>query len=359
MKIRLGESIRKLQKEKGYTQEKLAEVLGVTPGSVYKWEADKAVPEIEMLVDIAEFFETSVDAMLNYECEKLSMGKASQKLHSFFLQKDLESGMRFAEQVLIKYPNSFDIVYHSAEIFFLTMKKENMQRAVDLYERAADLIDQNTRDDISTVSIQNRIAYCYWYMDRQDEAIAIFKKNNAEGANDFRMGLLLSQKPGRAEDALPYLSSAMIRCYSELYNTCIGYANAYEELEKWEQIIDLISWFYALGNGLRHPDVINWMDRGNVKLCLILAEVNRRQGHEEEAMHWLAKAKETALRFDSAPDFRTHHGLRYSHGEQAAMSYDDMGDTAMDVILNFLADETAGSGLRSLWKQMSDTHQRG
>ena len=80
MKIRLGESIRKLRKEKGYTQEKLAEVLGVTPGSVYKWEADKAVPEIEMLVDIAEFFETSVDAMLNYECEKLSMGKASQKL---------------------------------------------------------------------------------------------------------------------------------------------------------------------------------------------------------------------------------------------------------------------------------------
>lgn len=359
MKVRLGESIRKLRKENGYTQEQLAEALGVTTGAVYKWEADKAVPEIEMLVDIAEFFETSVDAMLNYECEKLSMGKASKKLHSYFLKKNLEDGVRYAEQVLTKYPNSFDIVYHSAEIYFLTMKKENMQRAVDLYERAIVLIDQNTRDDISAISIQNRIAYCYCYMDRLDDAITIFRKNNVEGTNDFRMGLLLSQKPERAKEALPYLSSALSRCYSELYNICIGYANAYAELKKLDELTAFVCWFYEMGNGLREPNVINWMDRGNVKLCLILAEVKRLQGDESEAMMWLKRAKETAERFDAAPDYRTHHGLKYSHGEQAAMSYDDMGDTAMDVIHNFLNDETAGSGLRPMWKKLNEIHQGG
>ena len=73
MEIRLGESIRKLRKEGGFTQEQLAEAMGVSVSAVHKWESDKATPELELLVDLAEFFETSVDAMLkagkNVLCE--------------------------------------------------------------------------------------------------------------------------------------------------------------------------------------------------------------------------------------------------------------------------------------------------
>ena len=72
MEIRLGDSIRKLRKESGLTQEQLAEALGVSVSAVHKWESGKATPELEMLVDIAEFFETSVDAMLNYGWQKLN-----------------------------------------------------------------------------------------------------------------------------------------------------------------------------------------------------------------------------------------------------------------------------------------------
>ena len=66
MEIRLGANIRRLRKEAGLTQEQLAEAMGVTTGAVYKWEAGKASTELEMLVDIAEFFETSVDVLLDY-----------------------------------------------------------------------------------------------------------------------------------------------------------------------------------------------------------------------------------------------------------------------------------------------------
>lgn len=63
MEIKLGESIRRLRKESRFTQEQLAEALGVSVRAVHKWESGKATPELEMLVDIAEFFETSVDAL--------------------------------------------------------------------------------------------------------------------------------------------------------------------------------------------------------------------------------------------------------------------------------------------------------
>ena len=64
-----------------------------------------------MLVDIAEFFETSVDAMLNYGWQKLSMGQAVEKLSQFATDKRLTEGMEFAEKVLQRYPNSFDVVF--------------------------------------------------------------------------------------------------------------------------------------------------------------------------------------------------------------------------------------------------------
>ncbi|MBR5048118.1 MAG: helix-turn-helix transcriptional regulator, partial [Erysipelotrichaceae bacterium] len=64
MKLMLSENIRKFRKQRGMTQEKLAEALGVTVGAVYKWESGLSQPELSMLVDIADFFDTSVDVLL-------------------------------------------------------------------------------------------------------------------------------------------------------------------------------------------------------------------------------------------------------------------------------------------------------
>ena len=48
MEIRLGENIRKLRKEAGFTQEQIAEALGVSVSAVHKWESGKAIPELEI-----------------------------------------------------------------------------------------------------------------------------------------------------------------------------------------------------------------------------------------------------------------------------------------------------------------------
>ena len=57
MELHFSEMIKQLRKEHGLTQEQLAEALGVTTGAVYKWENGLAMPEIKMLVELADFFE--------------------------------------------------------------------------------------------------------------------------------------------------------------------------------------------------------------------------------------------------------------------------------------------------------------
>ena len=62
MQITLAENIRRNRKERKMTQEQLAEVLGVTSGAVYKWESGLSIPELEVIIAMAEFFDSSVDA---------------------------------------------------------------------------------------------------------------------------------------------------------------------------------------------------------------------------------------------------------------------------------------------------------
>ena len=59
MEMKLGGNIRAHRKARGLTQEQLAEVLGVTVGAVYKWEAQLSVPELSLIVELADFFDCS------------------------------------------------------------------------------------------------------------------------------------------------------------------------------------------------------------------------------------------------------------------------------------------------------------
>ncbi|MBE6669549.1 MAG: helix-turn-helix domain-containing protein [Ruminococcaceae bacterium] len=61
----LGEKISKLRKENNYTQEQLAEILGVTRQSISKWESDIAYPETDKLIKMGRLFECSMDYLLN------------------------------------------------------------------------------------------------------------------------------------------------------------------------------------------------------------------------------------------------------------------------------------------------------
>ncbi len=67
MEITLSDNIRKFRKEHRLTQEQLAEVMGVTTGAVHKWESGLSVPDISLIVELADFFNTSVDVLLGYK----------------------------------------------------------------------------------------------------------------------------------------------------------------------------------------------------------------------------------------------------------------------------------------------------
>lgn len=65
----LGERIAQLRKEKGLKQDELAEMLGITPQAVSKWENDQTCPDISLLPKLAEILGVMVDELLSGKTE--------------------------------------------------------------------------------------------------------------------------------------------------------------------------------------------------------------------------------------------------------------------------------------------------
>ena len=62
-----GNFLYALRKEKGMTQQELAEKLNITNKAVSKWETGEAFPETSQLVPLANIFGVSVDELLRGE----------------------------------------------------------------------------------------------------------------------------------------------------------------------------------------------------------------------------------------------------------------------------------------------------
>ena len=67
MKLKIGETIKRLRKEREITQEEFAEVLGVSCQSVSRWENNTCYPDIELIPIISAFFGISTDKLMGVE----------------------------------------------------------------------------------------------------------------------------------------------------------------------------------------------------------------------------------------------------------------------------------------------------
>lgn len=85
--VKINEQISFLRKQKGITQEELAQVLGVTNQSVSKWESGICCPDIQLLPMLAQYFQVSVDELLGYKPTE-SFGDILLKIKSLFQEAD-------------------------------------------------------------------------------------------------------------------------------------------------------------------------------------------------------------------------------------------------------------------------------
>lgn len=66
----IGEKISELRKGKKMTQEQLAEIMHVSSQAVSKWENDLSIPDLPILVQLADYFQVSLDEIVRPQKEQ-------------------------------------------------------------------------------------------------------------------------------------------------------------------------------------------------------------------------------------------------------------------------------------------------
>lgn len=357
MKISISQNIVRLRKHSGMTQEALAEALGVSFAAVSKWERGVATPELDTIVELADLFSISVDALLGYELRSNDLPSVAERLRGYSHTHERENGaIQEAEKALQRFPNHFDIVYQSAVLFSVRGldegNKDYARRSLDLLQHAIRLIDQNTNPDIDEYSIRQRMAMEYMILGENDKGVELLKKYNPCGLNNALIGMLLAANCSRPDEAIPYLSEGLIDFTSMHYHLTMGYLNAYEKKKQFAEAEALLAWALAFYPGLKLQGKSCHLEKGEALLWAMRAAVQLDLHQPENAKKYLRTAKQLALHFDAEPNYDAT-SMRFVEISRPATSHDDMGETALMAIDEVIA-EQKNERLTLLWKEIKN-----
>ena len=353
MQLALAENIRRFRKDRGLTQERVADALGVTPGAVYKWEAGLTAPDLSLLVELADLFDTSVDVLLGYEIRSNRQTDTAARLKQCLRSRD-RAGLAEAEKALLRYPNSFDIVHESAELYYnfglMGQDEALLRRAVGLMERSLLLLGQNADPKISALSIHIDMANAWSSLGDDEKMLEILKKDNPRGINDDMIGLALAGALDRPEEAKEYLSPALVGTLGRLIRIVLGYENVFFKQGDFASGRDLIRLTLDYFEGFRKKDRCNLLDKPIVALRVSLAYAELRTGGAERAKAELRRAKALARRFDEAPAYSAD-GLRFVSGGKRYTAFDDLGQTARESLIKSVRDMSS-EALTKMWEEV-------
>lgn len=159
--------LKELRTERNLTQTDVANALAVTTQAVSKWESQSSLPDIAMLIPIAEFYGVSVDYLL---CHDLAEKEKEildylQKCEGFVLspKEQWEDTLKKTRSMLRKYPKDHRLMLELCLELFMYYKKIKSEPKflIELLEWGDIIISQSTDSQLRYQVLDLEIsAYC-------------------------------------------------------------------------------------------------------------------------------------------------------------------------------------------------------
>ena len=218
--MNIGSVIKKYRKEAGYTQEEMANRLGVTTPAVNKWENGNSKPDIELLSPIARLLHISLDTLLSFQ-EKLTdfeIGEFIQKMDKMFSEEGYEKTYQWAVNTIKKYPNCNLLIWQIAVML-------DSRRIIgecdnpDKYDEQINAWYEIALND-EEEKIQHHAADSLFgfYLRKKDYAMAekyLRYFSDYDPVKKVKMGQLYMQQ-GKTEDAYEKLEDVVFSTYTTL-----------------------------------------------------------------------------------------------------------------------------------------------
>ncbi|MBQ7669203.1 MAG: helix-turn-helix transcriptional regulator [Clostridia bacterium] len=303
-----GNNIKKLRRERGITQDQLANALGISGQAVSRWETGAAMPDISLIPALSNYFNVSSDFLLDINVDGTPEGIDSIKdqLEDMVDDNLIITTARYA---LKKYPRDAELMYYlAASLMNRAVYDENK---TEMYEEAASLCRKIL--DISTVNYIRHgavdiLCNAYARLGKREEAIELARS----------MPLLYQCKEKLMTEACigdqqyrwkcKYISALIFEAADQLrhLNTVMDDGNTSLNMNEWieahKKILALYDVLFEDGDFGEYRVTVGWIYFSLFSLYYPLGDI-------ENAFECFKKAVDLALSVDKDND----EGLSGAH----------------------------------------------
>lgn len=305
MKLNIGETIKKLRKEREITQEEFAEVLGVSCQSVSRWENENCYPDIELIPTIADFFGISTDRLLSVDetKEKEAVNRYLEAFQLAISKGDVYECIRISREGVKEFPNNYELLDNLMYALFLSTDedgnipewKENMEKYDAEITALGERIMKYCTDQNIRLRAMSRLAFNHCEMGRKEVGRAIYETfPSVEYGKENQMWWSLSE-----EEWLPN-SRQRIELGFDILSAGIYTLISYQLLPD-NELLAVIEKRLALDKILYDSEAPD-DDWGNARLYCHYARTLLRLNQNAEAFEKLKIAVKCAKGFDNRPE---------------------------------------------------------
>lgn len=140
MKLQIGDKLKELRQQNNITQDRLAEILGVSGQSVSRWELGICYPDLELLPVIANYFDITLDdlvGMNRIRSEKMRIGIFTEALN-FEREGQWSKAIEVLRNALKTFPSDDELETELALVLSKTGIRKDLMEAITLSEKVLD-----------------------------------------------------------------------------------------------------------------------------------------------------------------------------------------------------------------------------
>ena len=339
----MGMIIRRLRKERGLTQEELAELLGVTFQAVSKWENETGLPDISQVVPLANVFGVTTDILFGTDSVEETddiedfIKEIEHKLCNCSDEEELKCQLDCAKAVQKKlkdHPSNYRLLaYSMGNLYGLIGTLEDAGRHNEAKMWMNEFIHHGNVilshcTDVEYLNKANRW-FVYFYLDINDTQKAEeharrlpfdFRFNNGCGVLSYVM-----RYQGNQEECMKLTSNVIYDAFQLLADELHRLGAIYSKAGKLEEAYTCFALF---------PDIYDLITKGRaydipfyrMQSYDQLAMVCMKMGRQDEAMthleRYLRLEKTTAKTYNIVTESKIPYfygrTLKYSHDHYTA-----------------------------------------